>query len=445
MRPFLTIVLLLGWAMSLRADAFLFVSMAPEQKIQVYRLEPADGKLTPVDAIEVGGTPGALAVDPRKRFLFASLRSSSTLASFGIDATTGKLRPLGTAALPGGENAAYVATDRTGRWLLSASYSAGKVVVHRLTDDGVIQTPAAQTVETAKTAHCAVTDRDNRFVFVPHVTANRIDQFRLDAESGTLTAAGTAPGGSDGAGPRHLAFHPTLDVAFTSDEQGNSVTGYRFDGSDGLRPFQTLSTLPADFKGQNTTAEVKVHPGGKFLWVSNRGHDSLAGFAIDANSGKLTPLGQTPAVKTPRSFDLSPDGRFVLAAGEGSGTLAVYGVDLETGRLTHRHTYDVGKSLTWVLAVKQNPLEGLHLLGVEAGVNDSGRPIFKPTDPKVPLPPDLGEPDRTDKPRPSDALPRPFNTIPGGELVLTVLLIAGCGLIVWRLVRRLRQEWTKPG
>src|SRR5256714_11060411 len=116
--------------------------MAPEQKIQIYRLEPAEGKLTAVEAITVEGAPGALAVDPGKKFLFASLRSNSTLASFRLDPATGKLKLLSTASLPKGENAAFVGTDRTGRWLLSASYAAGKVVVHRLTDAGMIRTPA---------------------------------------------------------------------------------------------------------------------------------------------------------------------------------------------------------------------------------------------------------------------------------------------------------------
>src|SRR5262249_52274089 len=140
-------------------------------------------------------------------------------------------------------------------------------------------------------------------------------------------------------------------LAFSSDEQGSSVTAYRFEPEVGLKAVQTLSTLPADFKGSNTTAEVKVHPSGKFVWVSNRGHDSLAGFAID-RTGKLTALGQTPTEKTPRSFEITPDGRWALGAGEGSGKLAVYRVDAETGKLTRAHTYPVGKSLTWVLAVE---------------------------------------------------------------------------------------------
>jgi 6-phosphogluconolactonase len=336
------------------AATFVYISMAPEQKIRVFRLEPTDGKLTDVEAIPVDGTPGALAVDPERKFLFASLRSKSTLASFGIETGTGRLKLLSTAPLPEGENAVHVSTDCTGRWLLSASYAAGKVVVHRIKDDGTIQTPAVQTVETTKTAHCAVTDPDNRWVFVPHVSPNALYQFRLDAKSGKLAESGKAPGGYDKAGPRHLAFHPDakLNMAFTSDEQGSSITAYRFNGAEGLRPVRTLSTLPADFNGQNTTAEVKIHPSGKFVWVSNRGQDSLAGFAIDPDSGKLTAQGQTPTEKTPRSFDLSPDGRFLLAAGEGSGKLAVYKVDLDTGKLTWLHADPVGKSLTWVLAVK---------------------------------------------------------------------------------------------
>jgi len=351
MRSILATMFFLGAAMSLQADTFVYVSMAPEQKIQIYRLDHKDGRLTAVDTVSVEGTPGALAVDPQKKYLFASLRSNSTLASFRIDPATGQLKHQNTAALPKGENAAFVETDRTGHWLFSASYAAGKVVVHHINDDGTIETPAVQTVETAKTAHSTVLDRENRFVFVPHVMPNAVYQFRLDAEAGKLIEVGKATGGTEKSGPRHLAFHPTLNIAFTSDEQGSSITAYRFDPAEGLKPVQTLSTLPPDFKGTNTTAEVKVHPNGKFVWVSNRGHDSLAGYAIDG-SGKLSAVGQTATEKTPRSFDIEPDGKYLLAAGEGSGKLAVYQIDPTSGKLKRTQTYDVGKSLSWVLAVK---------------------------------------------------------------------------------------------
>jgi 6-phosphogluconolactonase len=292
-----------------------------------------------------------LGVDPQKRYLFASLRSTSRLASFAIDASTGKLKLLSTAELPANENAAFVGTDRSGNWLLSASYAAGKVVVHRLAADGRIETPAVQTVETAKTAHCIAVDRENRHVYVPHVAPNAVYQFRFDSATGKLTDADKAPGGAEGAGPRHIALHPNQNLALTSNETGSSVTAYRV-GSDGaLEPVQTLSTLPADFSGRNSTAEVKIHPSGKYAWISNRGHDSLAGFAI-ASDGKLSALGQTPTEATPRSFDIDPSGQIVFGAGEGSGKLAVYRLDPSTGQLNRVHTYDVGRSLPWVLAIE---------------------------------------------------------------------------------------------
>lgn len=348
MRLLLTAFLFLGLTMSLHAETYLYVSMFPEQKIQVFRLDSQSGALSPVETVAVNGSPGCLNVDPQKKFLFASLRTDGTLASFAVDAKSGKLKHLSTAPLGKDANAAFVGTDRSGKWLISASYMAGKVVVHKL-NDGTIQTPAVQTVETTKTAHANVFDPSNKFVFVPHVAPNAVYQFAFDAKTGKLTDAGKAPGGKDKAGPRHLAFHPTLSMAFVSDESGSSITAYRFEG--GLKPVQTLSTLPDGFKGSNTTAEVKVHPNGKFVWVSNRGHDSLAGFAIDAKGG-LKALGQTPTEKTPRSFEIDPDGQFVFGAGEGSGKLAVYRLDQNTGALTRIQTYDVGKALSWVMAVK---------------------------------------------------------------------------------------------
>lgn len=336
--------------MPLYAETFVYVSLAPEQKIQSYRLDLSDGKLAPVETVSVEGTAGPLTVDPQQKYLFASLRSTATLASYRLDAVTGKLKFLSKAELPKGENATYVKCDRTGRWLLTASYAAGKVVVHKIGEDGTLASPSVQTVETAKTAHCVAIDREQKFIFVPHVAPNAIYQFRLDPATGKLAEAGQAPGGAEKAGPRHLAFHPTLSFAYSSDESGNSITAYRFDPSTGLKPVQNLSTLPADFKEQNSTAEVKVHPSGKFVWVSNRGHESLAGFAID-ESGKLSPLGQTPTEKTPRSFDIDASGKFVLAAGEGNGKLAVYRVEPDSGKLARLHTYEVGQSLTWVMAV----------------------------------------------------------------------------------------------
>ena len=351
MRWLLSLVAFTGLAMNVNAATFVYVSMGPEQKIQIYRQDDAGG-LTAVETVAVPGAPGSLTTDPKRRFLYASLRTTSQLASFQIDPASGILTLIGTADLVKGDNAAFVGTDRTGRWLLSASYSGGNVVVHRLRDDGSIESPAVQTVTTAKTAHSVTIDRANKLVMVPHVAPNAIFQFKFDDATGKLTEAGKVAGGAEKAGPRHLALHPKQDFAYSSDEQGSSITCYRVDASHGLTSIQTVSTLPADFKGSNSTAEVKVHPNGKFVWVSNRGHDTLAGFAIDSATGHVSVIGQTPTEKTPRSFEIDSIGRFMFGAGEGSGKLAVFKVDTTTGQLERIHTYDVGKSLSWVMAVE---------------------------------------------------------------------------------------------
>ena len=350
MRWLITLFVTLLVVCGVRADTFLYVSMAPEKKIQIYRLDPADGKLTAVDTVAVDGTPGAIGIDPAKKYLIVALRNTPALASFAIDPGTGKIKLLSKAVLAKGEDAAFVGTDRSGQWVISASYGAGKVFVHGL-KDGNLSAEPVQNIKTKVTAHAFATDPKNTWVWVPHVAPNVIYQFKFNAETGKLTESGWAMGGDVKVGPRHLAIHPKLDMAYTSDESGSSITAYRFDNELGLSAVQLLSTLPADFKKGNSTAEVKIHPSGKFVWVSNRGHDSLAGFAIDAK-GKLTSLGQTPTEKTPRSFDIDPDGQYVFGAGEGSGKLAVFRVDLTTGALTRIHTFDVGKSLPWVLAVK---------------------------------------------------------------------------------------------
>lgn len=336
---------------SLRADTFVYVSQMPEKQIQVYRLDRAAGTLDPVESQSLDVGPGALSIDPSQRYLFASLRADSTVASYAIDSATGRLTRLGIAPLPPKTNAAFLRADRSGKWLVSASYTGAKVVVQKL-DAGKIDSTPVQVVDTDRTAHCVVFDRDERWVFVPHVAPNAVFQFRFDRESGRLTDAGRALGGSEGVGPRHLMFHPQLPIAYTSNEASSGITAYRFDSEKGLTPEQTLSTLPADAQGtRNTTAEVKVHPNGKFVWVSNRGHDTLAGFAIDG-AGKLTAIGHTPTEPTTRSFEIEPQGQFAFAAGEGSGKLAVYRIDAETGKLNRIQTYEVGKSLFWVQAVE---------------------------------------------------------------------------------------------
>jgi 6-phosphogluconolactonase len=350
MRFVLAIAILMTTAVTMYADTLLYVSKAPEKQIGIYRLNAKDGSLTQVESFAVEGSPGSLAVDGKKKYLFASLRSIDSLASYAIDADTGKLKHINTVLRENGGNAAYVNFDPIKHALYSASYAGGNWGSHVVGADGVIEKSAKGWLTTVKTAHAVVFSPDGQWLFVPHVEPNLIYQYRR-TKLGSFVSTFKVSGGTPNAGPRHLAFHPTLPMAYSSDETGNSITAYSFDAKDGLRKKQTLSTLPSDLKDKNTTAEVKVHPNGKFVWVSNRGHDSLAGFAID-EKGMLKSIGQTPTEKTPRSFEIDPDGRYLFGAGEGTGKLAVYRINEMSGELTRIHTVDMGKSLTWVMAVK---------------------------------------------------------------------------------------------
>lgn len=333
------------------AETCVYVSDAGTQSIVLYHFDEESGKLKEVTRTNVGTAPGSLFVHADSRLLFASLRTNAEVGSYKIG-DAGKLTLVNKTELGSGANAAYVAADKAGNHLYAASYSAGRVTMHNIADDGKLSGAVVQTIETAKTAHAAVLTADQKWLFVPHVQPNAIYQFKVDSKTGKLTEAGKAAGGKEGSGPRHLAIHPSQKFAFSSDESGSSVTLYSLDAEKGLQPLQTLSTLPADFTAKNSTADVHVHPSGEFVWVSNRGHDSLAGFRFDAAAAKLTALGQTPTEKTPRSFAVAPNGKWILGAGEGSGKLAVFAIDVKTGQLERQETVEVGKSLTWVTIVR---------------------------------------------------------------------------------------------
>lgn len=333
------------------ANSYVYVSVAGKEQIAIYQMDEQSGALTHQEDVSVGGAPGAMDVGPLGQSLFVSLRSSGGLAGFRIDAASGKLSPINETKVAG--SAAYVKVDHSGKFLLSAYYSAGKVMVHKIAQDGSLSAQALQTVETAQKAHAIVPDPTNRFVFVPHTGPNLIFQFAFNAETGQLAPNSvpqvvTAPENQ----PRHIAFHQNKKFAYVDNEHGSSVTAYAFDATSGtLSPFQRLSTLPTDFKENNSCADIEMHPSGKFVYSSNRGHDSIAGFAINPETGFMRAIGQAKTEKTPRSFNIDPTGRFLYAGGQGSGKLAAYRIDQQTGKLERFATYEVGPNPSWVQVV----------------------------------------------------------------------------------------------
>lgn len=333
---------------------YLYVTLQGDDKILRFSIHPNTGKLELQETMAVAGGPAPLALSPARTFLYIGRRGDCEVSSFRIDPQTGELSQIGTVALE--SDPCYMATDRTGRFLLSAYYQAGKAAVHPIGTDGVAYGPPVAWRDTARGAHCFQTDPSNQFAFVPHIAGNgpnAIFQFRFDAQTGHITPntpPQVKPERNDG--PRHFCFHPHKDILYFSNEQGCGVTAYHFDATSGtLSPFQTISTLPAGFTGRNTCAQIQITPSGRFLYAPNRGHNSIAGFTVDEATGRLTPIGHMLTEPVPRAVGVDPSGNFFYAAGLESGRLAAYRIDSSTGALSPIETYAVGARPMWVLPV----------------------------------------------------------------------------------------------
>ncbi len=334
----------------------VYLSIAGENRIAIYTFDVSNGGIELQENINVTGSPGPLALSPCGNYLYAGLRSSREIASFRIDEETKHLSHLRTISLDA--DTCYIATDKTGSFLLSAYYGAGKVTVHAIGADKTVEGETLQTVETDIHAHCIETDASNRFAFVPHtVPRNAIYQFHFDEKTGMLTqniVGNLNPGAP--IGPRHFCFHPSKPILYFSNENGSSVSAYTLQ-EDGDHPGilvdlqEDLSTLPEDFEADNTCAQIHIDPQGQFLYVSNRGHDSIAGFTVDTESGQLSAIGQQLTEPTPRVFNIDGTGNFLFAGGQGSGRLATYRINRQSGELTPLATYTVGESPMWVLFI----------------------------------------------------------------------------------------------
>ena len=336
---------------------FMYVSLQKEDRIAIFEVDPSTGSLQPRGEAPLLGQPAPLAMDPNRRFLFAGRRKPQEfgLSSFLVDGGTGELSPVGHTAMAG--DPVYLSTDRQGKFLLSAYYYQEKVAVHRIEEGGVLAETPIEWFSTGIGAHCVLTDPSNRFALVPHIAngsmlgPNAIFQFKFDEETGHLSPNRPdriTPKEPDG--PRHICFHPSRHLVYCSNEQGCSVTAYSFDADGGtLAPFQTVSTLPPNYDGNNSCSQIQITPSGKFLYAPNRGHNSIACFAVDEDSGRLSSLGQVPTEPIPRAFSLDPEGKFLYVAGLESGRLATYQVDTDSGLLEPGEVYDVGQGPMWVL------------------------------------------------------------------------------------------------
>jgi len=314
--------------------------------IHVYRINAQTAEWTHVQHVGDLVNPSFLAISRDQRHLYSVHGDESYATSFSIDRATGFLKPLNRAET-GGKNGVHLAIDPRGRFLVVANYAAGNVAVLPIRPDGALSEatqvvtlpgqPGPHRIEQAGShPHHVVFDPGGRSVIVPDKGLDRVFIFRFDAASGKLTpteqGAAVARAGS---GPRHAAFHPRLPYAWVVNEIASTVTTYFWDAERGsLRPLQILPTVPSEYVGENTAAEIAVSAEGRFVYSSNRGHDSIAAFAFAARAGLLTPAGWTPSQgRTPRYIGFDPSHSWLCAANEQSDTIVSFRADYRTGRL----------------------------------------------------------------------------------------------------------------
>jgi 6-phosphogluconolactonase len=368
--PIVAVLLSLISSAPVLAGTFVYVSNAEDGDIGMYTLQ-ADGSLQPGQRYKAAKLVMPMAVSPDKRFLVAAVRSKPFQAyTYGIDKSSGALNLVGTGTLA--ESYPYISFDHHGRFLFGASYGANQVGVNPVGPDGKVGEPQ-QVIPTARNAHSIRVDNTNRFVFVPHLGTDQVFQFLFDEKSGKLTA-NTPPvlQLKQGTGPRHIIFSADNRFVYLLSEMAGTITTLALDANAGtLKEVDVVSVLPPDTKlvpgvprgavgtpGANQAprntdndiwaSDLHLTPNGRFLYAAERTSSTIAAFRVDAASGKLTYLGNTPTEKQPRGFSIDPTGRFVVASGELSDMIASYAIDGETGALKAIGRYPAGKDANWV-------------------------------------------------------------------------------------------------
>lgn len=314
-----------------------------DKGIFIYDFDDETGKLKQRDAVGGVDDPSFLAVSPDRRCLLAASEGSvfdgkegGGVCSFAVDPDTGDLTRL-TGEATYGEHPCYVSFDASGQWAFAANYGAGSLAMMQVKIDGSVGPTTAvvrhhgrsvsETRQTSPHVHCVRVDPQGRHLFVADLGLDQIIAYPLELSGGRLdTSAPVITRARPGAGPRHLEFHPNGRYLYVSNELDSTVVAYALDAESGhLTHLQTLSTLPDGHKGENDVADIHFDPSGRYLYVSNRGDDSLAAFAVDADLGTMIPLGHTSVRgHWPRNFGFDLSGRYVLVANQKSNDIQLF-------------------------------------------------------------------------------------------------------------------------
>ncbi len=318
-----------------------------------YDLDLATGKLSGKALAAEVSSPSYLAVYPNHKFLYAvneggtAETKKGAITAFAIDPKTGNLKMLNEKT-SGGDGPCHLVVDAKGKNVLAANYGGGSVTVVPIKADGSLGTPTAfvqheghgadPSRQKGPHAHAIVLDAANKFAFAADLGLDKVFVYKFDADKGTLTpndppSVSVAPA----AGPRHFAFHPNGKFAYVINEMNLTITPFGYDADKGvLKPLKSISTVPEGVERKGfSTAEIEVHPSGKFLYGSNRGHHSIAAFSIDQKTGELTLIGHaTKDIKTPRGFSIDPTGHYLIVGNQDGNSLTVFKIDQQVGKLT---------------------------------------------------------------------------------------------------------------
>jgi len=315
--------------------------------ISVFQRKQASDPWALVQVLSEFADPSFLKIDRRGRFLYSAHGGGTQATAYRIDPSTGRLHVINHQPTKG-INGVHLDIDATGRSLVVANYATGTLVLLPINEDGSLsevkdlvtltgQPGPHPTEQTSSHPHHCPFDRTGRFVVVPDKGFDRVFVYRVDTERGKLVEANPPSVASrPGAAPRHVDFHPSAPYAYVINELDSTLTTYAFDPMKGvLEPRQVITTLPEGHTGNNSTAEVWVARSGRFLYGSNRGHDSIAIFAIDPATGTLTSVGwESTQGRTPRYFGFDPTDTHLYAANQNSDTIVIFRVDQQSGKLT---------------------------------------------------------------------------------------------------------------
>lgn len=321
--------------------------------IYTFRYDATTQEITPLGLAAETTNPSWLALHPNGRFLYAVNElqnykgpNSGGVSAFSIDLSTGKLTFLNEVPTRGADPC-YITVDKTGKYVLVANYTGGSVASFPISDDGKLGEASAFVQHTGHGpnpkrqegphAHSIDLSPDNQFAMVDDLGLDELLVYKFDAAKGTLTPNDPPFAKLDpGAGPRHFALHPSGKFAYVISEMHSTITAMSADlKAETFHTLQTISALPKDFKGQNDDAEIHIHPNGKFLYASNRGHDSITVFAINPSKGTLTLVEHASTQgKTPRSFEIDPTGTLLFAENQQSNNIVIFRIDQATGKLT---------------------------------------------------------------------------------------------------------------